>query len=87
VNELKHAFSDPQALARNMKVDVPLTGGARVAQPGNPIKLSETYADIYTAPPAVGQDTARILGELLNLDADALAALAKDAIIDLGSRT
>ena len=87
VNELKHAFSDPQALARNMKVDVPLTGGATVAQPGNPIKLSETYADIYTAPPAVGQDTARILGELLNLDADALAALAKDAIIDLGSRT
>ncbi|HEY4985925.1 MAG TPA: CoA transferase, partial [Bradyrhizobium sp.] len=33
VNELSHAFSDPQALARHMKVTVPLPGGGTVEEP------------------------------------------------------
>lgn len=81
VNELEHAFSDPQALARNMKVDVPLVGGGTVGEPGNPIKMSETYQDIYTAPPLVGQDTAAVLREFAKLDDAALDDLKARHII------
>ena len=57
VNDLAHAFADPQALARNMTVRVPLADGTVVDEPGNPVKLSDTYEDTYTPPPALGQDT------------------------------
>ncbi len=85
VNELEHAFSDPQALARNMKVDVPLVGGGTVSEPGNPIKLSETYQDTYTAPPLVGQDTAAVLREFAKLDDAALDDLKARHIIGVAS--
>lgn len=85
VNELQHAFSDPQALARNMKVDVPLVGGGTVSEPGNPIKMSETYQDIYTAPPLVGQDTAAVLREFAKLDDAALDDLKARHIIGVAS--
>lgn len=85
VNELEHAFSDPQALARNMKVDVPLVGGGTVSEPGNPIKLSETYQDTYTAPPLVGQDTAAVLREFAKLDDAALDDLRARHIIGVAT--
>lgn len=85
VNELEHAFSDPQALARNMKVDVPLVGGGTVSEPGNPIKMSETYQDTYTAPPLVGQDTAAVLREFAKLDDAALDDLKARHIIGVAT--
>ncbi|HVT24223.1 MAG TPA: CaiB/BaiF CoA-transferase family protein [Rhizomicrobium sp.] len=85
VNELEHAFSDPQALARNMKVDVPLVGGGTVSEPGNPIKMSETYQDTYTAPPLVGQDTVAVLREFAKLDDAALDDLKARHIIGVAT--
>ena len=86
VNDLEHAFSDPQAMARNMRVQVPLGDGSVVDEPGNPIKLSETYEDVYTAPPEIGEHTAKVLNEMLGLDDRALAALAADGTIGLAQR-
>lgn len=83
VNELEHAFSDPQALARNMKVKVPLVGGGSVYEPGNPVKLSVTYEDVFTAPPPVGRDTAKVLREFLKLDETALDDLKARNIIGI----
>jgi crotonobetainyl-CoA:carnitine CoA-transferase CaiB-like acyl-CoA transferase len=84
VNELEHAFCDPQALARHMKVEVPLMGGGSVWEPGNPVKLSQTYEDKYTAPPAVGRDTGAVLREFLNLDDRAIDDLSNRNIIGAG---
>jgi len=86
VNDLGHAFSDPQAMARNMKIRVPLGDGSFVDAPGNPVKLSETYEDVYTPPPEIGQHTASILGEMLGLDERDLQALAKQGAIGLAPR-
>ena len=81
VNELSHAFADPQALARNMKVTVPLVNGGSLEEPGNPVKLSDTYADTYTAPPTVGQHTKSVLRELLDLSPEKIAALKAAGVI------
>lgn len=67
VNDFSHAFADPQVESRNMRVSVPLDNGQSVPQPGNPIKLSETFEDTYTAPPNLGQHTEAVLKNLLQL--------------------
>lgn len=83
VNDLRHVFEDPQVLARNMRVEVPLASGGVVLQPGNPVKLSRTEADVFTPPPTLGRDTARVLREFLALDAADLRALAAQGVIGL----
>jgi len=85
VNDIGDAFADPQGLARQMRVSVPLHGGGSVDQPGNPVKLSETHEDVFTPPPPVGFDTAAVLGELLSLDTRAIGALADAGAIGLHS--
>jgi crotonobetainyl-CoA:carnitine CoA-transferase CaiB-like acyl-CoA transferase len=85
VNDLKHALSDPQALARNMTVKVVLGDGSFVEEPGNPVKLSETYEDVYTSPPQVGEHTRAVLREFLHLDESKLRQLSADNVIGLTS--
>ena len=50
------------------------------------MKLSETYEDVYTAPPDIGEHTAKVLAEMLGLDDRALATLAADGTIGLAQR-
>ena len=61
---MAEALSDPQVLARNMVVEVTDVHGDTVKQPGNPIKLSETHRDTFSAPPTVGQHTDEVLSAL-----------------------
>jgi crotonobetainyl-CoA:carnitine CoA-transferase CaiB-like acyl-CoA transferase len=86
VNDLAHAFDDPQAKARNMTVSVTLPDGSAVFEPGNPVKLSDTYADVYVSPPVLGEHTRRVLAEFLELDDAYLVALAENGVIELGER-
>jgi crotonobetainyl-CoA:carnitine CoA-transferase CaiB-like acyl-CoA transferase len=80
VNDLEHALSDPQALARNMVVEVPLDGGGSCRQPGNPVKISDSDTT-FSAPPAAGRDTGAVLQDWLGLDSAALEQLRRNAII------
>lgn len=75
VNTLQQAMEDVQIVARNMIVEVEHPNGTRVKMPGNPIKLSETYEDSFTPPPLLGQDTVRVLREVLGKSEDEIAAL------------
>lgn len=81
VNDFAAALHDPQTVARNMVVRVPDGHGDVVAMPGNPIKLSATGDDVFTAPPRLGEHTDQVLGALAGLDAAALAALRHDGVI------
>ncbi len=83
VNDFAHTFADPQTLARTMKVSVPLPGGTHVDQPGNPVKLSETFEDRYTMPPQVGEHTREILTAMLGYDDEQIRRLARDGAIGL----
>ena len=86
VNDFAHAFDDPQAKARNMTVSVALPDGSAVCEPGNPVKLSDTYADVYAPPPVLGEHTRRVLAEFLELDDTYLEELAQRGVIELGER-
>jgi crotonobetainyl-CoA:carnitine CoA-transferase CaiB-like acyl-CoA transferase len=81
VNDFSHALNDPQVRARAMVARVEHPNGGSVEMPGNPVKLSHTDAQSYTPPPLLGQDTDRVLGELLGCDAAELARLRKRGAI------
>ncbi|QHE87606.1 CaiB/BaiF CoA transferase family protein [Hydrogenophaga sp. BPS33] len=81
VNDFAQALSDPQVLARQMVVDVPLPSGERLRMPGNPVKLSAAGTPAYTAPPALGAHTDAVLGELLGFAPERLAALRAQGAI------
>lgn len=75
VNDFAQALADPQVVARDMVIEVPLSSGGTVRMPGNPIKLSEAEPVSYSAPPQLGQHTMPVLTELLGYNDKRLAEL------------
>ena len=67
VNNMEQAMTDPQISARNMVVEVEHAEGGRVKVPGNPVKLSDTYEDVFTSPPLLGAHNAEVLRDWLKL--------------------
>lgn len=70
-----------QLRARDMFVEVPHAVLGRAVVTGIPVKLDGTPGTIRRGSPVAGQDNARVYGELLGLDADALAALSASGAI------
>jgi crotonobetainyl-CoA:carnitine CoA-transferase CaiB-like acyl-CoA transferase len=73
--------NDPQLHARDFfwEIDHPEAGLLRYA--GQPVRLSETPACCYRPAPCLGQHNEHILGGLLGLSADELAALRDQGVI------
>ena len=55
--------------------------GARVKVIANPVRLSDTPPDYRLPPPLLGEHTEEILGELLGLPAQEVAALREKGLI------
>ncbi|MGJ7484593.1 CaiB/BaiF CoA transferase family protein [Variovorax sp. LT2P21] len=81
VNNFAQALSDTQVVARDMVVEVPLKTGETVRMPGNPIKLSAATAMTYTCPPALGEHTRHVFGDLVGYSDEKLEALRLAGII------
>lgn len=64
INSIDKVFEDPQVLARDMRLDMPLPNGTSVPQVASPLRLSATPPRYRTAPPALGEHTAEVLAEL-----------------------
>ncbi len=80
VNRFDQALADPQVLARDMVVSVPLASGEAVRMPGNPVKL-ERDRQAYTPPPALGAHTTQVLTDLVGYDAPTLEALRAAGVV------
>jgi crotonobetainyl-CoA:carnitine CoA-transferase CaiB-like acyl-CoA transferase len=80
VNSVLAAFEQPQAVAREMRVEVEHPKLGRVPQVGLPYKLSATPASIRTAPPLLGEHSAEVLVEIGYSTAE-IAALRSGGVI------
>ena len=81
VYSVKDIAEDPQYQAREMLVDLPDDRLGHLLMPGVVPKLSATPGAVRTTGPDLGQHTLEVLGRLLGLDADALAALQSREVI------
>ena len=81
INDLAQVFADPQVQAREMVIEMahPATGTARLI--ASPIKLSATPPTYREPPPLLGQHTEQVLGELLDIPADAVAELREKGVV------
>lgn len=81
VNRFSQALSDPQILHRNMVVELKHPGGKSTKGPGNPIKLSRSNEESFSAAPLVGQHTQQILSALLEYDAPKIERLRQQGAV------
>jgi crotonobetainyl-CoA:carnitine CoA-transferase CaiB-like acyl-CoA transferase len=81
IHDLAGVFADPQVIHRGLKVEIPHPTAGSVAMAANPIKMSETPIAYDRAPPLLGADTARVLGDLLGLSDDALIGLRDRGVV------
>ncbi len=83
VNDVAQVFSDPQVLARGMKIAMshPLSGKGTVDLIGCPLRFSETPVAYRIPPPTLGQHTSEVLSEVLGLPSDQIDGLRASSII------
>ena len=76
VNRLSQALNEEQVRHRNMVIELKHPNGKATRGVGNPIKLSRTHEESFSAAPTVGQHTQQVLGDLLGYSDDEIQALA-----------
>ena len=81
VNEIPDILADEHIAARGVIRDMVRSDGTAVKVLGYPGKLSKTPADYRRAPPRSGEDTRAVLGNLLGIGGDELAALVEAGVI------
>ena len=83
VNNLEDVFNDPQIRHREMAITMPhkTADQGAVHLIGNPVKLSATPVTYRLPPPRVGEHSAEILRDLLNLSVQEIEALATSGAI------
>lgn len=81
INTIEEVFNEPQIQHRGMKITLehPLAG--KVAAVANPIKFSETPIEYKKAPPMLGEDTNRLLQEVLAMSESEIQTLIEKKII------
>lgn len=81
INRVDEVFADPQAVARGLTVSLTHASAGPLAFVASPLRLSRTPPEYRNAPPLLGQHTDEILGGLLHMPAEDIAALRERAIV------
>ena len=83
VNTVDQVFADPHVQARGMRIEMPYPPAATGTVPlvASPIKMSQSPPAYRHAPPTLGQHTGEVLGELLGMAADEIAALRERGVV------
>jgi len=81
INDLQQVFSEPQAIARGLKLELEHPRAGKVALVRSPMRFSETPIEHGLPPPLLGQHTDEVLrGLLQKSDAD-IARLRAEGIV------
>jgi crotonobetainyl-CoA:carnitine CoA-transferase CaiB-like acyl-CoA transferase len=83
INTLDQVFADPQVAARAMRLDLPHPLAGTVPQVGNPLKFSATPVAYDRPPPLLGEHTAAVLRERLDMSNAVLESLAARGVIQV----
>ena len=75
INGFAEVFEDPQIAHREMLMDLPHARIGKVPQVANPVRFSGTPIEYRRAPPLLGEHTAEVLREVLDIDDTRLAQL------------
>ncbi len=81
INDLEQVFKDPQVLARKMQMSMRHPQNGDMPLVSNPIRLSETPVQYHYAPPTLGEHTAEVLTDLLDIEPEALKRLQQDKVV------
>lgn len=81
INTFGQALRDPQVVHRNMVVDIKHPNGQTTQAPGSPLKFSRSNEESFSPPPLLGAHTDEVLGTLLKLAPERIAALRAQAVI------
>jgi formyl-CoA transferase len=75
------AFEDPQVLHNEMLLEAEHPVAGKMKMLGFPVKLSETPAELRLPPPVLGEHNREVLGGILGMTDEQIAALKDDAVI------
>lgn len=81
INDLSQVVNHPQVRARGSLVEVEHPSAGRVTVVGPAIRMSATPGAIRSPAPHLGQHTAEVLRDLLNMTPDAIAELRAAGVI------
>jgi crotonobetainyl-CoA:carnitine CoA-transferase CaiB-like acyl-CoA transferase len=81
INELPEVFADPQVRHRGMVVPVDDPDAGTLPLLANPIRLSGTPVEGYTAPPRLGEHTAEVLARLAGVTGPDLERLYQAGVL------
>ena len=86
VNTLDRTFRDPQVLHRNMLTTMESDTGNRASVAGNPIKFRHMEERAPKYPPALGEDSAAILADVLGLSGSEVSQLVAAGVVSAGRK-
>ena len=81
INDMEEVFEDPHVRHRGLRVEIPHPSGVPCPTVASPMRFSTTPVDHGVPPPLLGQHTHEVLGHVLGLNADEIAALAASGVI------
>jgi len=81
INDLGQVFSEPQALARGLRFELPHPSAGKVSLVRSPMRFSATPVQHDVPPPTLGQHTDEVLRELLEKNPSEIARLRAEGIV------
>ena len=86
INDIAEAFSEPQAVFRDLATQIEDDEGVEVPTVRSPLRLSLTPPSLRIAPPRIGQHTDEILREVVGLSGSAVDELKDRGVIATAER-
>ncbi len=81
VNSIDDVSRDPQILHRDMVKEIPHPRLGKVKGVGTPIKLSRSVTGPSSHAPGLGEHTAKVLQDLLNISQEDISRLKDEHVI------